>query len=58
MSSVTPLLKTLYEIELECADVLEQKQQEEKERAKNLDEFERKKKKIADKIRDIKKVCL
>jgi len=53
MISVNPLLKVLYEIELECADVLQQKQEE--ERAKNLDEFDWKKTRIAEKIRTIKK---
>jgi uncharacterized protein YjbK len=54
MSTVKPLLKILYEIELECADVLEQKRAE--ERKKILDEFDLKKNEIANKIRTIKKV--
>jgi hypothetical protein len=54
MSRFNPLLKILYEIEIECADAIEKQRTEETE--KNLDNFTKMKRRLAAEMRDLRKV--
>jgi len=54
MSRFNPLLKILYEIEIECADAIEKQRTEETE--KNLDNFTKMKRRMAAEMRDLRKV--
>ena len=53
MSRFNPLLKILYEIEIECADAIEKQRTEETE--KNLDNFTKMKRRLAAEMRDLRK---
>lgn len=54
MSRFNPLLKILYEIEIECADAIEKQRTEETE--KNLDNFTKMKRRLAAEMRELRKV--